>query len=67
MMNGRLKPYRIVAAYAILSALWVLFSDKAASSLFSGTEYLLIVNTLNGWFYVAVISSLLYFMLRQYE
>lgn len=66
-MKGRLKPYRIVATYAILSALWILFSDNAAVSLFSGTEYLLAVNTLKGWFYVAVISSLLFVMLRRYE
>ena len=55
-----LKPSSIVFIYALVSVLWILFSDNAAAYLFSASpSALLWANTLKGWFYVSVISCLL--------
>jgi PAS domain S-box-containing protein len=63
-----LKPKTIVATYSIVSALWILFSDNAVAILFGSSQAALVwANTLKGWFYVAVVSSLLWSMLKQYE
>jgi len=63
-----LKPFRIAATYAVVSALWILFSDKAAVFLFSSTpDMLLWVSMLKGWFYVSVVTCLLWFTLVRFE
>ncbi len=63
-----LKPSRIIFTYALVSVLWVLFSDNAAAFLFSASpSALLWANTLKGWFYVAVISCLLWVLLQRFE
>ncbi|MFP5223272.1 MAG: PAS domain S-box protein [Acidobacteriota bacterium] len=64
----RLRPFRIAATYAAVSALWILFSDKAAGFLFSESQDILLwVGTLKGWFYVAVVSCLLWAALKRFE
>ena len=63
-----LKPSRIVAVYALVSALWILLSDKAAQLLFSySVEVLTLVSTFKGWLYVAVVSAVLLALLKKYE
>ena len=63
-----LKPFRIVATYAFVSAMWILFSDKAAAFLFSDSpELYLWVSLFKGWLYVAVVSCLLWFALKRFE
>jgi len=63
-----LKPLRIAATYAVVSALWILFSDKVVGILFSATPDMLVwVSTVKGWFYVAVVTSLLWIALVRYE
>jgi PAS domain S-box-containing protein len=64
----RLTPVRIVSAFAVTSCLWILFSDKLASALFSSSpDLLLLVNTGKGWFYVLVASAFLLTLLNRYE
>jgi len=63
-----LKPSRIVAVYASISALWVLLSDKLAQFLFSDSVQLFtLVNTFKGWPYVSVVSAVLLVLLKKYE
>ncbi len=63
-----LKPSRIVAVYALVSALWILLSDKAAQLLFSySVGVLTLVSTFKGWLYVAAVSAILLALLKKYE
>ncbi|KAF0235041.1 MAG: PAS/PAC sensor signal transduction histidine [Desulfovibrionaceae bacterium] len=63
-----LKPFRIAATYAVVSALWILFSDRAAGLLFSSTPDVLVwVSMAKGWFYVSVVACLLWFTLVRFE
>ncbi|WP_243312022.1 PAS domain-containing sensor histidine kinase [Fundidesulfovibrio agrisoli] len=64
----RLKPLGIISVYAIASALWIFFSDKAAATLFTDSpDVLRWVSTLKGWFYVVVIAGMLWLLLRRFE
>lgn len=63
-----LKPSRIVAVYATISALWILLSDKLAQFFFSDSVQLFtLVNTFKGWLYVSVASAVLLVLLKKYE
>ena len=63
-----LKPSRIVAVYAIISALWILLSDNLAQLLFSHSlQMLTLVSTFKGWLYVAVVAAVLLALLKKYE
>ncbi|MBI4807295.1 MAG: PAS domain S-box protein [Desulfovibrio sp.] len=62
------RPTFIVLSYAFFSACWILFSDRAASGLFSSQpDVLLWVSTLKGWFFVAVTSLLLLLALSRHD
>ncbi|MDP3426688.1 MAG: PAS domain-containing protein, partial [Humidesulfovibrio sp.] len=63
-----LKPSRIVAVYAVVSALWVLLSDNLAQVLFSHSlQALTLVSTFKGWLYVTAVSVVLLALLKKYE
>ncbi|MBU1042730.1 MAG: PAS domain-containing sensor histidine kinase [Proteobacteria bacterium] len=63
-----LKPSRIVSVYAIISALWILLSDRLAQLLFShSVDLFTLVNTFKGWLYVAAVSAILLALLKNYE
>ncbi|MCL7488816.1 MAG: PAS domain S-box protein [Desulfobulbaceae bacterium] len=54
-----------VLLYASFAALWILFSDRLMSVLVIDHDTLLAVSILKGFFYVAVTSLLLYWLLRR--
>ena len=63
-----LKPSKIVAIYAIVSALWILLSDKAVEILFSNSVRMItLASTFKGWLYACVISGILWTLLKRYE
>ncbi len=53
-------PLRIAIFYALLSALWILFSDTILLSLVSDPQVLSRLQTYKGWFFVLVTASLLF-------
>ena len=55
----------IVLLYAVLSGIWILFSDKAVQWLFDDPAAMTIASTLKGWLFVAVTTALLYFLIRR--
>ena len=55
----------VVLAYAILSALWILTSDRVVEWLVRDPALIVSVSTLKGWFFVAVTSLLLYKLLKR--
>lgn len=57
--------FRVVCAYLIVAALWILTSDELAAVFFPGKDSLLRVSVLKGLFFVLVTSLLLYFLLRR--
>ena len=56
---------RIVLIYAIFAGLWIVLSDEALEWFIADPSYLQIAQTFKGWFYVAVTSLLLYFLLKR--
>ncbi|MCU7844422.1 MAG: PAS domain S-box protein [Candidatus Thiodiazotropha sp. (ex Monitilora ramsayi)] len=57
----------IVLIYAVLSALWILLSDKAIEVAVESPEHMTLLSTMKGWFFVVVTSLLLYWLIRRYE
>lgn len=57
---------KIVALYAIFGALWILLSDKALDAILPSSEDWAQYAILKGWFYVAITSALLYFLIRRF-
>ena len=56
---------RIAALYALGSAGWILLSDRLAGTFIQDPDTLLLVNTLKGWFFVAVTALLLLLLVRR--
>lgn len=66
MTVDRFAPVRrVVLAYALVSFLWILLSDWAVEGLFHGAEAHQMVQTWKGWFFVAVTTALLYWILMR--
>jgi len=55
----------VVLAYAILSAIWILTSDRVVEWLVKDPASIVSVSTLKGWLFVAITSLLLYKLLRR--
>ena len=58
--------FKVVSAYAVFSALWILLSDQAVSLLVPSPEAFTFVSTVKGWLFVAVTSFLLAALVRRY-
>ena len=56
---------RVVAVYAVVGALWILFSDRLMIALVRDAELLERAAIAKGWFFVAVTSALLYGLLKR--
>ena len=62
LANSALRPTII---YAILAAIWILFSDRAVEALVPDTATLSIIQTYKGLIFVAVMTGLVYFLVRR--
>lgn len=51
--------------YAILGSLWIFLSDALLASIISDPTTLTHYQTYKGWFYVAITSALVFFLIRQ--
>jgi PAS domain S-box-containing protein len=56
----------IAFIYAVLTALWILLSDKAIAWLFSDPALIALAGTLNGWLFAGVTWLLLYVLTRRW-
>lgn len=54
----------VAAVYAVVGAVWIVFSDRLAQSQFSDPAWLSWVQTMKGWLFVGVTAVLLYFLVR---
>ncbi|HNO36204.1 MAG TPA: hypothetical protein PKK30_17915 [Nitrospira sp.] len=57
--------FAIVLAYALFSTLWILLSDSALGLLIRDPDTFLQASMVKGWFFVAVTTTLLYFLVRR--
>ncbi len=54
--------FAVVLAYALVASLWILLSDRALGALFSDPAALMQASMVKGWFFVAITTVLLYFL-----
>ena len=57
---------KIAAIYALVGSAWILFSDRFLSLAVREPEHLTRLQTVKGWFYVAVTSGLLFWLVNRY-
>ena len=55
---------KVSLTYAVVAALWILFSDRMASLFSADMAELVVINTFKGWAFVVVTALLLYLQLR---
>ncbi len=58
---------RIVLFYAVVAALWIVFSDAALGFLWDDPRAIALASTLKGWAFVAVTTLLLFVLLRRQQ
>ncbi|MCS7202818.1 MAG: PAS domain S-box protein [Thermodesulfovibrio sp.] len=56
----------IVLFYALIGALWIVFSDRILASLIKDFELYALFQTYKGWFYVCATAILLYLLIKAY-
>ena len=56
---------KIALTYALVSALWILFSDRVLSSWITDPTLLGLASAIKGWIFIAVTALLLYKLLRR--
>ncbi len=64
--NTSQAPTVIAAIYAIIGALWILFSDRILVEFVHDPERIALLSTYKGWGYVLVTALLLFLMIRHY-
>lgn len=60
----RVTPLRMAALYALLSGVWILFSDRFLSRIVKNHQLLLQLSIAKGYFFVVVTSIFLYFLFQ---
>ncbi len=55
----------VVLVYAVVASLWILLSDRLMGLLFTDSASLVKVSLIKGWFFVAVTTLLLYYLVRR--
>jgi diguanylate cyclase (GGDEF)-like protein/PAS domain S-box-containing protein len=56
---------KYVLLYAVFSGLWIWLSDPLLGQLVTEPEQLIVLQTIKGWFFVAVTSILFYILMRR--
>lgn len=62
--KARLDILKPVFVYALLSGVWIIFSDKFVMRLFSQAGQIEFAMSVKGWLFVAITSGLFYFLLN---
>lgn len=63
---GRSPPlWRPVAIYAVVAALWIMFSDVLAAAVVRTIGHFILVEIFKGWLFVATTSTLLYALIQR--
>jgi two-component system phosphate regulon sensor histidine kinase PhoR len=65
--TSRMAPLRIVAVYAVVGALWILFSDRILEALVPAGPLRDTLQTAKGWTYVLATALLLFVLIRRQQ
>ncbi|MFA5007003.1 MAG: EAL domain-containing protein [Candidatus Izemoplasmatales bacterium] len=65
ILNPTVSSLKIVGIYAAIGAIWIIASDWAAEAIFGDSAFYDHVQTVKGWFYVAVTAVIFYFIIRR--
>jgi len=66
LQNERFNILKIVGIYALISGLWIYFSDTVLSWLVHDPAIMTAISIFKGFFFVVVTSSLLYILIRRH-
>jgi PAS domain S-box-containing protein len=64
--QSALQPSKVILIYAVLSALWILLSDRLIDLLFSSSNQFVLASTIKGLLFVLATSLLLYWLLNRH-
>lgn len=64
MSYASTRSLRLTAIYLLVAGLWILFSDQALAWMVSDPVQMARLQTLKGWFFVAVTGALLFLLVR---
>jgi hypothetical protein len=56
--------FRFSAIYIIVSSIYIFFSDRFVSSLFSDIETITVINTYKGWGFVVISGVIIYIIIH---
>jgi PAS domain S-box-containing protein len=62
-----LSPLSISLTYFFVGALWITFSDKWVADLAFNVEQLALMQSYKGWFYIAITTVPLYFLIKKHR
>lgn len=57
---------KTAVTFLIIGILWITFSDRIAATLSNSSNTLLKIETLKGWFFIVIVSVILYFLIKRY-
>jgi len=65
-MKKNLSGWHIVFLYALFGFIWIYFSDRLLDDLADSSSALSVLQTYKGWFFIAITSLLLFFLIRRH-
>jgi len=63
--NPTLTAFKIALVYALVSAVWILFSDQLLAATATTVETITVMQMVKGWAFVLTTSVLIFFLMRQ--
>ncbi|MHB9129634.1 MAG: PAS domain S-box protein [Armatimonadota bacterium] len=64
--GGEWTPLKIIVVYILVSAVWILVSDRLTSALVKDPRLFILVQTIKGWGFILVTGWLLYGLIQRY-
>lgn len=61
----KIEGLMICIIYFLIGVLWIYFSDRLVTTIFSSKETVLIINTYKGFFYVLITAFIIYFLISK--
>ncbi|MBB6481690.1 sensor histidine kinase [Spirochaeta isovalerica] len=58
-------PIRVALIYAFFSTMWIVFSDRTLLAFIDDIEFLTMIQTIKGWFFIAVTTLLIFYLLKR--
>ncbi|HZK85402.1 MAG TPA: diguanylate cyclase [Desulfosporosinus sp.] len=64
-MDIKITPLRMAILYAVMSGIWIVFSDRLLAAIVTDRWLILKLSIAKGWFYVIVMAILLYLLFQK--